>query len=181
MRELDYDDSKLQQLFAELEPKRRLQALKGAFRKEANRIRKIAVNNLRSSGLRSDKDLEKGIRGKVFKRVAGFGVTIGTKKANKKGKGEAGFHTNRRGLKKPILIWAEDGTKERKTKNGGGILGFFTRRAARKRSAHRTGKMKRYGFMSRTLEGTRESVTNNVRNNVVESIRKISEKYGCKS
>jgi hypothetical protein len=180
MQQIDYDDSRLQQLFAELEPKRRLQALKGAFRKEANRIRKIAVNNLRSSGLRSDKDLEKGIRGKVFKRVAGFGVTIGTKKANKKGKGEAGFHTNRRGLKKPILIWAEEGTKERKTKNGKGFLGLFTRRAARKRAAHRTGKMKRYGFMSKTLESTRDSVTNNIHSNVIESIQKVSEKYGCK-
>ena len=181
MKQLDYDDSRLQQLFAELEPKRRLQAMKGAFRKEADRVRKVAVNNLRGSGLRSSKELEKGIRRVVFKKAAGFRVTVGTKRANKAGKGEAGFHTNRRGLKKPILIWAEDGTKERKTKNGGGILGFFTRRAARKRSAHRTGKMKRYGFMSRTLEGTRESVTNNVRNNVVENIKKISAKYGCKS
>jgi hypothetical protein len=180
MKQIDYDDSRLQQLFAELEPKRRLQAMRGAFRKEADRVRKVAVNNLRSSGLRSSKELEKGIRRVVSKKKAGFRVTVGTKRANKAGKGEAGFHTNRRGLKKPILIWAEDGTKERKTKNGGGILGFFTRRAARKRRAHRTGKMKRYGFMSRTLEGERESVTNNVRNNVVESIKKISEKYGCK-
>ena len=183
MKQLDYDDSRLQQLFAELEPKRRLQALRGAFRKEADRVRKVAINNLRGSGLRSSKELEKGIRRIVNKnkKKAGFRVTVGTKRANKAGKGEAGFHTNRRGLKKPILIWAEDGTQERKTKNGGGILGFFTRRAARKRRAHRTGKMKRYGFMSRTLEGTRESVTNNVRNNVVESIKKIAEKYGCKS
>lgn len=180
MQQIDYDDSRLQQLFAELEPKRRLQALRGAFRKEADRVRKVAINNLRSSGLKSSKDLEKGIRKAVFKKAAGFRVTVGTKRANKAGKGEAGFHTNRRGLKKPILIWAEEGTKERKTKNGRGVLGFFTRRAARKRSAHRTGKMKRYGFMSRTLEGTRESVTNNVQNNVVDSIRKISEKYGCK-
>ena len=39
---IDYDDKNLQQLFAELEPKRRLQAIKGGFRKEANKVRKVA-------------------------------------------------------------------------------------------------------------------------------------------
>ena len=65
------------------------------------------------------------------------------KRAGKNGKGEAGFHTNRQGLKKPVLIWVEEGTKERKTKSNGG------KRAARRRSAHSTGRMRRYGFMSR--------------------------------
>ena len=106
---IDYDDRDLQRLFAELEPKRRVQALKGGFRREANQVRKTAINNLRSS-INSSKDLEKGVRAIVFKRKAGFRVTVGTKRANKTtGKGEAGFHTNRQGLKKPILIWAEGG------------------------------------------------------------------------
>lgn len=56
---IEYDDSNLRQLFAELEPKRRTQALKGAFRREANQVRKTAINNLRSSGIKSSKDLEK--------------------------------------------------------------------------------------------------------------------------
>ena len=84
-RDIDYDDRNLQQLFADLEPKRRLQAVKGGFRKEANRVRKTAINNLRSS-IRTDKDLEKGVRAIVFKRKAGFRVTVGTKKAGKNGK-----------------------------------------------------------------------------------------------
>ena len=114
-RSIDYNDENLQRLFAELEPKRRLQAIKGGFRREANQVRKTAINNLRS-GIQSNKDLEKGVRAIVFKRKAGFRVTVGTKRAGKNGKGEAGFHTNRQGLKKPILIWAEEGTKNRKTK-----------------------------------------------------------------
>lgn len=97
-RSVAYDDRNLQQLFAELEPKRRLQAIKGGFRREANKVRKTAINNLRNS-VRSNKDLEKGVRAIVFKRKAGFRVTVGTKKAGKNGKGEAGFHTNRQGLK----------------------------------------------------------------------------------
>ena len=79
---IEYDDKNLQRLFAELEPKRRVQALKGGFRREANQVRKTAINNLRSS-INSSKDLEKGVRAIVFKRKAGFRVTVGTKRANK--------------------------------------------------------------------------------------------------
>ena len=171
-RSVAYDDRNLQQLFAELEPKRRLQAIKGGFRREANKVRKTAINNLRNS-VRSNKDLEKGVRAIVFKRKAGFRVTVGTKKAGKNGKGEAGFHTNRQGLKKPVLIWVEEGTQERKTKGNG-------KRAARRRSAHRTGRMRRYGFMTQTLNDVRDTVTADIHDMVTDNVLKIAQKYGCK-
>lgn len=174
-RTFDYDDKNLQRLFAELEPKRRLQAIKGGFRREANQVRKTAINNLRSS-IQSNKDLEKGVRAIVFKRKAGFRVTIGTKRAGKNGKGEAGFHTNRQGLKKPVLIWAEEGTAERKTKPKQGTR----RRAARLRASHRTGRMKRYGFMAQTLTGVRDTVTANIHKMVTENVEQVAKKYGCK-
>ena len=174
-KDIDYDDRNLQRLFADMEPKRRLQAIKGGFRKEANLVRKTAINNLRNS-IRTDKDLEKGVRAIVFKRKAGFRVTVGTKKANKSGKGEAGFHTNRQGLKKPVLIWAEEGTDERRTKPKQGTR----RRASRLRASHPTGRMKRYGYMARTLRSVRDTVTDNVHKMVTENIEKIAKKYGCK-
>lgn len=174
-RTIDYNDENLQRLFAELEPKRRLQAIKGGFRREANQVRKTAINNLRSS-IQSNKDLEKGVRAIVFKRKAGFRVTVGTKRAGKNGKGEAGFHTNRQGLKKPVLIWTEEGTKERRTKSKKGTR----RRAARLRASHRTGRMKRYGFMAQTLTSVRDTVTANIHNMVTENVQKVAEKYGCK-
>ena len=174
-RTIDYDDKNLQRLFAELEPKRRLQAIKGGFRREANQVRKTAINNLRSS-IQSNKDLEKGVRAIVFKRKAGFRVTVGTKRAGKNGKGEAGFHTNRQGLKKPVLIWAEEGTAERKTKPKQGTR----RRAARLRASHRTGRMKRYGFMAQTLTGVRDTVTANTHKMVTENVEQVAKKYGCK-
>ena len=173
MADLKYDDGNLQRLIADLEPKRRTQALKGGFRREANLVRKKAVGNLRGE-LRTDKDLEKGIRAIVFKQKAGFRVTIGTKKAGKNGKGEAGMHTNRQGLKKPVLIWAEEGTKQRKTKDGGG------KRAARYRAAHNTGAMPRYGFMAKTRNEVRETITEDMHKMVTENIKKIAAKYGCK-
>ena len=52
-KDIDYDDRNLQRLFADMEPKRRLQAIKGGFRKEANLVRKTAINNLRNS-IRTD-------------------------------------------------------------------------------------------------------------------------------
>lgn len=174
-KDIDYDDRNLQRLFADMEPKRRLQAIKGGFRKEANLVRKTAINNLRNS-IRTDKDLEKGVRAIVFKRKAGFRVTVGTKKANKSGKGEAGFHTNRQGLKKPVLIWAEEGTDERRTKPKQGTR----RRASRLRASHPTGRMKRYGYMAQTLRSVRDTVTDNVHKMVTENIEKIAKKYGCK-
>lgn len=170
---LQYDDSNLEKLFEAMEPKRRLRALKGAFRREANRVRKTALNNLRGS-IRTDKDLESGVRAIVFKRKAGFRVTIGTKKADKNGKGERGMHLNRRGLKKPVLIWAEAGTKWRKSK-----------RATRypiggKWSTGRTrGLMKRYGFMTKTLTQVRDNVTDSLHNEIINSVKKAAKKYGC--
>ena len=102
----EYDDSNLQKLYEALDPKRREKALRRAFRREATRVRRSAVNRLRGS-IRSDRDLESGIRALVFKRKAvGFRVTVGTKRVKRTGK-EFGFHKNRRGLKKPVLIWAE--------------------------------------------------------------------------
>lgn len=170
-----FDDRNLQQLFAEMEPKHRLQALRGGFRREANQVRKMAINNLRSS-IRSNKDLEQGVRAVVYKRSAGFRVTIGTKRAGKNGKGEAGFHTNRQGLKKPVLIWAEAGTQERQTKPKQGTR----RRAGRMREQHRTGRMKRYGFMEQTLNSVRDTVTADIHNLVLDNVEKIAKKYGCK-
>lgn len=110
----------------------------------------------------------------VFKRTAGFRVTIGTKKAGKNGKGEAGMHTNRRGLKKPVLIWAEEGTKQRKTKGGGG------KRAARLRAAHNTGSMPRFGFMDKTRNEVSSTITEDMHRMVAESTQRIAKKYGCK-
>ena len=168
-----YDDTQLQKLFTEMDVKHRKRALKGAFRREANQVRRTAINNLRSS-LHSNRDLEKGIRAIVFKKAAGFRVTIGTKKANRKtGKGEKGMHINRQGLKKPVLIWAEGGTEQRKTKTK-------TRVFVRERRGHTTGRMKRYGFMRKTQTDVRDKVTADLRNEIVESVTKTANKYGCK-
>ena len=169
---MQYDDEDLQRLFAEMDTKKRLKALKGAFRREANRVRKTALNNLRGS-IRTDKDLERGVRAVVFKRKAGFRVTIGTKKAGKSGK-EYGFHINRKGLKKPVLIWAEAGTKWRKSKKATRYLVGGKWRTGRTR-----GFMKRYGFMQKTADDVRNSVTDSLHNELINSVTEVAKKHGC--
>lgn len=168
----EYDDSNLQKLYEALDPKRREKALRRAFRREATRVRRSAVNRLQGS-IRSDRDLESGIRALVFKRKAvGFRVTVGTKRVKRTGK-EFGFHKNRRGLKKPVLIWAEEGTKPRRTKTATKIF-------ARSRKGHNTGQMKRYGFMRLTAAQERGIVTANIHTEVNNSIIREAKKYGCK-
>lgn len=169
---MQYDDSNLQRLWQELTPDKRKKALKGAFRREANRVRRVALGNLRAS-IRSDSDLERGVRAVVWKRAAGFRVTVGTKRANKKtGKGERGFHTNRKGLKKPVLVWAETGTERRYTKTK-------TRVFTRLRKGHYTGRMKRYGFMRKTRNQVEGTVTDSLRREIVDNIKRTARKYGC--
>ncbi len=168
-----YDDTQLQKLFTDMDVKHRKRALKGAFKREANQVRKTAINNLRSS-LHSNRDLEKGIRAIVFKYKAGFRVTISAKKANRKtGKGEKGMHLNRQGLKKPVLIWAEGGTDRRHTKTK-------TKVFVRERKGHNTGYMKRYGFMRKTKTDVADKVTDDLHNEITKSIEKTASKYGCK-
>lgn len=169
---MQYNDVELQRLFAELDTKQRLKAIKGAFRREANRVRKTALNNLRGS-IRSDRDLERGVRAVVYKRKAGFRVTIGTKKAGKSGK-EYGFHINRKGLKKPVLIWAEAGTKWRKSKKATRYMV-----GGKWRTGTTRGFMKRYGFMQKTLTDVRGSVTDSLHNEVINSVKEIAKKHGC--
>ncbi len=172
MADIQYDDRELQKLFVELEPKRRLRAIKGAFRKEATRVRRVAINNLRDS-IRSDRDLEKGVRAIVFKKKAGFRITVGTKKATAKNKQAYGFHKNRQGLSKPVLIWAEDGTEQRKTKTA-------TKVYVRSRKGHNTGRMKRYGFIRKTRDEMAGKVTTDIHTEVINNIQSVAKKYGCK-
>lgn len=172
---LTYDDRGLQGLFEDLAPKQRVKALRGAFRREANRVRRAAIGNLHES-IGGDAELDRGVRAIVFRRKAGFRVTVGTKRANKKGKGERGYYISRKrrgkpyATGKPVLIWAEEGTTWRRTR-GRGFL--------KRRGGHSTGRMKRYGFMRKTLSEVRGSVTGTLHREIINQIKKTAKKNGC--
>lgn len=170
---IDYDDSNLHKLIEDLQLQKIKIPLRGAFKKTANLVRKDAIKNLRSS-IRSDRDLENGVRSEVYKKRVGFYVTIGTIGGKKKkfDMGEVGIHTNRRGLKKPVLPWAELGTKPRYTKTK-------TRIYTRMRKGHYTGRMPEFGFMAKTKEEVKGWVTDELRNSIVKTIQRKAKKYGC--
>lgn len=162
----EYDDTNLQKLFAELQPKRRKQALKGGARRTAAKVRRVAVANLRSS-LRSNRQLEKGMRVVVFRRIVGFSVTI------RPGRSNRGYYLSPRrrdGRYLPVLLWAESGTKNRYRKGKRSFWG-------RKRGGY-TGSMPRSGFMESTLSQVRGDVTETMHKEIENSIKKIAQKYG---
>ena len=74
-----YDDSQLMRLFEALSPQARLKAMRGAFLNSAKELRKVAVANFRSSGIKTSRDSERGIRAVRYKRTLGYRVTVGTK------------------------------------------------------------------------------------------------------
>lgn len=159
-------------MFAELDPKARRQALKSGLRREANAVLRTARRNIRTSGLRSRKDqkgLERGARCHIYKSVAGFKVTVsGDKKTGR------GMHRNRYGDLKPVLMWAEDGTASRRTKSR---LSLSRRR---RRKAHPTGAMPRYGFMARTRQQTMPGLEKDMKEMLRDSVAKTARKYGSK-
>ncbi len=94
MQQSSYDDTRLRQLFADLEPKRRRQALRGAFTRAARTVKSAAVANLRGV-LNSNTALERGIRTVVMRRALGFQVTIGSKRMSYRNKGKRNGRTRR--------------------------------------------------------------------------------------
>lgn len=116
MANFDYDDSNLIRMIDELDAKHRAKALKAALRIAGNKVKKTAIKNLRQS-INSNKKLEKGVKVKVWKRTAGFRVTVGD-----------GFYKSKRftgstAREVPVLRWLDTGTKGRKTKKK---LRFFS-------------------------------------------------------
>ena len=157
------DDVRLEGLLSELEPRRRLQAVKGGFRRAAGVMKKSAVAALRDK-VRSNRKLERGVRAVVFRQTAGFRVTVGTK-----GKNKGYYYSKTLGREVPLLIWMDDGTDARSTKNG------------RRRRAHRTGALDARLFIHEGFEARKEEASEIVRRSVVESIERTAGKYGCRT
>lgn len=173
-----YDDEQLWAMFDALEPRRRTQALKGAMRRTAGLVRRRAVGILRRRVRVSDRSLEKGVRAVVWRRKAGFRVTVGTSRA----KGGAGFYKNAqnrrpgsRGRAMPVLIWLEDGTAMRPARRT--IAGKL--RASRGLRGSTRGRLTPRRFMDEARRQSETPVTSDLHRQIVENINRIAKKYGC--
>lgn len=141
-------------------------ALRGAMRREANRLKRQAAGNMTTSGLGpgTNQKLSKGIRTRVYPIRYGAGFMLSVKPRRKKG-----FHKNRQGLEKPVLMWAEGGTDPRKTKGS-----FFSRKG----KGHVTGRMRRYGFLRKTEQQSGPTVEQNLFHDFQDNLNKAARKQG---
>lgn len=173
MADFYYDDTRLQRLFEELSPKERQKALKGAFRRAASSLRKVAVANLRSSGLQSNRDVEKGIRAVVWKKSLGFRITIGTKRTRYKGEANDSAAKRRRKLA-VVPLWAEGGTEDRYSKRTKRTkLGRWVDPKGKYR-----GRLSAYGFMTKT-KGETDGVEEELKTAIIAQIERAARKNGA--
>lgn len=153
--------------------KRDLKAsLKGAYRKTGNEILTIARQRLMSSGIAHASKLKKGIRLRVYSRGGGFMITV-------KPHGKQGYHVNRFGLEKPVVMWAEEGTKERMLRN----FPSDGKRVVRIDGKYRTvgaftGKMPAYHFLDGVYEQGVQILNRDIPSNLEDSVMKKAGRLG---
>jgi len=124
-------------LFSALDLKERRKAMRTATRRVGAEARATAAGEIAASGLGhgTRRAIAKSLRLRVYPARYGLGFMITTKPH-----GKEGYHKNRQGKEKPILMWAQEGTQSRTT------------RGTRSRSRHATGSMPAYRFLQRAEE-----------------------------
>lgn len=136
-----------------LGPRQQRAAMKRAMRSEGQVLKKAAARRIAPSGLGrgTRRPLAASLYARVYPDRYGLGFMVSTTPHGQK----RGFHTNRRGRSLPILMWAEDGTRPRRT--GHRVLSFTlnSRRTGRwvrhyLRDGQNRGRMKCYDILEQT-------------------------------
>ena len=155
-------------VYKALDPKAHRKAMRSAMRREGGRLRKMAVAALRDRklGQGTNADISKGLRARVFPDRYGAGFMLTAKPHGKRG-----YHRNRFGREKPVLMWAEDGTALRNTRGKTRALMF-------RKKGHSTGRMGRYGFMARAEALAGDSVERNLFGEFQDSLDRAARKQG---
>ena len=146
-------------VYAALDLSEQRKALRGAMRREGNRLRDAAAKAASGLANRGGGSFKKNIRVRVYPPRYGAGFMVSVKGRN--GHDPKIMHKTRdrrrrdgrvvAGGLKPVLMWAEDGTRQRRTgrrRRGESALSYYGRKYRRyRRSGRRTGAMPRYGFL----------------------------------
>lgn len=143
----------------------REKAIRAAERKLTNQARKAAKQKLIATGMKNADKVAKGIRGIVYRDAIGFRLTVGT---SGRKSGANGFYTNRYEKTKPVLLWFEDGTAERKTRYKIG------------RMPSPKGSIAPVKFMAKTKEEMTPKVTEAFHEALRQSVMRIAKKNGAK-
>lgn len=150
--------------------------IKRAYRKQAKEAVEIAKRRLQTCGMNVEgdqSDFAKGIRSHIYSRGGGFMVTVKARSSRSK-KGEKGMHTNRRGLKKPVLMWAEEGTNKRKV----GQTRFKIGKKRLSFGGKNRGSMPAYHFLDAATPEMFQKVETGLFPSVEEAVNKVAKKCG---
>ena len=161
--------------------------LRGALREESRRVANVAKRNLRSSSLNHASSMTSGIRANVTRGLRGYYVSVTPEKWSRKkyraaqaakAKGKTlrrkGIHTNRSGSEKPVLMWAESGTKSRESRG----RGVFERNRGHMFGKKGLPEGEGLGFLKRA-ESTEIGVSvGRVADALERQVKKIATKYG---
>lgn len=195
----DYTGKEWTDLMREMTPRQLKNAMKGGYRRVAKKVREVGLRNLASSGLDvqgNRRDWKAGLRSWIYSKGGGFLLTVQPKRGGK----ETGYHANRRygktitrgprsgninQRKLPVLMFAEDGTRERNVGDRIGKSSFFSKSRWSgnkvrnyKRSGHSTGKMKAYGFLEKTEPEGIRIVERDLAKDLEEAVMKAAKKAG---
>lgn len=180
--ETAYTGRELTDLLRGMTPGRVRSALKTAYRRVAKRAVETARLSLSSSGLHVAGDLPRGIRSHIYSRGGGFLVTV--KARGSRSGQERGMHENRRGLKKPVLMWAEDGTTRRSAGGhaAGGWRQYVRTRATglmpRRVGGYNRGSMPAYHFLAGAESRMAAQAERDLMPEVERAVAKTAAKYG---
>ncbi len=168
-------------VYKALDPKDQRKAMRSSMRREGNRLKKAAVDNLGQSGIGkgTKRSLSSGIYVRTYPDRYGLGFMVSVKPHGKR----KGIHLNRQNREKPVLMWAEDGTRQRHV--GRRISSFFgksrfTGKKVRQylRGGANRGKMKRYAFLAKTERQTDDSVEANLFSDLQKTVERAAAKQG---
>lgn len=168
-------------VYKALDQRTHRKAMRSAMRKEGNRLKKAAVSNLRQSGIGqgTNRSLASGIYVRTYPARYGLGFMVSVKPHGRR----KGIHLNRKGKEKPVLMWAEDGTRLRRS--GRRVSSFFGRsrftgRRIRQylRGGANRGKMGCYAFLAKTERQTEGSVESYLFTDFQTSLERAARKQG---
>lgn len=189
----DQNDGKdLATLAKELTPRQLRNALKRSYRAEAKKVLGIARRHLHASKLKvkgNKSDWDKGIRSHIYSKGGGFLITVKAHRSNLKGEGEKSMHENRKGFKKPILMWAEEGTNYRqrggkKVRVKHGIYGTHRSGKTRywtetiRKNGIPTKRMPAYRFLDKATPEMNSTVETDLGKEVGVAVDKVAKKCG---
>ncbi len=162
--------------FRALDMKEQRRAARSAVAREARLALRETKAAITRSGLGkgASRPVTDGLRIRVYPPRYGLGYIVTTKPRNGKG-----FHLNRQGKEKPVLMWAAEGTVWRYTRQRfaepTGVRKLFGLRGRRVSKSHATGAMPSYGFMpaaeARVAPGAGERMAAELEKNVYKRLR----------